>query len=158
MSLIIADGRMHFYQWDTGQQLIVDEKCREIHVSQEGAKALVCQIKEENGKRVVDVPNILLQKAETITAYVVTENEEGAETVWAKSFRVQARPRPENYVYTETEVLNYNSLDERISQIEEHGVSDEKIAEAVEDYLKENPITGGGLSITDDGEGNVTIA
>ena len=138
MCLKIANMKDRFYQWDTGQHLIVEEKCREIHFSQEGAKALVCQIKEENGKRVVDVPNILLQKAETITAYVVSENEEGAETVWAKSFRVQARPRPENYVYTQTEVLHFSTLVDRLEKLEGEGIS-----QAVEAYLKENPVEAG---------------
>ena len=52
MRLIIADGRMHFYQWDTGQQLAVihEEGCEEVHFCHNGDEAaLVCPIREEEG-------------------------------------------------------------------------------------------------------------
>lgn len=54
----------------------------------------------------------------------------------------------------------YAQLMERINQIEMNGVSEEKLEKAIEDYLAENPIEGGGSSITatDDGAGNVTLS
>jgi hypothetical protein len=53
---------------------------------------------------------------------------------------VKPRTKPDNYVYEETEILNYEYLKDRIDQIEENGVSDEVVAKAVEDYLVENDI------------------
>ena len=36
-------------------------------------------------------------------------------------------------------------------------VTEEQLAQAVEDYMTEHPISGGGLNITEDGEGNVIV-
>lgn len=38
----------------------------------------------------------------------------------------------------------------------ESSVSDEQIKNAVDEYLAENPVSG--ITVTDDGNGNVTIA
>lgn len=141
MSLIIADGRMHFYQWDTGQQLAVihEEGCEEVHFCHNGDEAaLVCPIREEEGKRVADVPNILLQRAGTLMAYLSEETETGVRICQANSFCVKDRPKPEDYIYTETEVINYNSLSDRLEKLEGEGIS-----QAVEAYLKENPVEAG---------------
>ena len=53
----------------------------------------------------------------------------------------------------------YAQLMERINQLEKNGVTEEAIEKAIEDYLAENPIEGGGSSITatDDGAGHVTL-
>lgn len=48
------------------------------------------------------------------------------------------RPKPDDYVYTETEVLNYAYLDERLNALEGEG-----LANAVAEYLKENPVEAG---------------
>lgn len=141
MSLIIADGRMHFYQWDTGQQLAVihEEGCEEVHFCHNGDEAaLVCPIREEEGKRVADVPNILLQRAGTLMAYLSEETETGERIRKTNSFCVKDRPKPEDYIYTETEVINYNSLSNRLEKLEGEGIS-----QAVEAYLKENPVEAG---------------
>lgn len=141
MSLIIADGRMHFYQWDTGQQMEVihEEDCEEVHFCHNGDEAaLVCPIREEEGKRVADVPNILLQRAGTLMAYLSEETETGVRICQANSFCVKPRPKPEDYIYTETEILNYTSLSNRLEKLEGEGIS-----QAVEAYLKENPVEAG---------------
>lgn len=141
MSLIIADGRMQLYQWDTGQQLEVihDEGCKEVHFCYKGdEKALVCPIREKEGKHIADVPNILLQRAGTLMAYLSEETETGERIRKTNSFCVKPRPKPEDYIYTETEALNYTSLSNRLEKLEGEGIS-----QAVEDYLKENPVEAG---------------
>ncbi len=146
MSLIIADGRSLFYQWDTGQQLIVEngDGCREVHFCHNGDEtALVCPIREAEGRRVADVPNILLQRAGTLIAYLSEETETAVRTLHGNSFCVKPRPKPEDYIYTETEVLNYWGLSNRLEKLEGEGIS-----RAVEAYLKENPVgAGSGASI-----------
>ena len=86
---------------------------------------------------VVDVPNILLQQDWRVRAYAY----DGNATLHEALYDVKKRTKPDNYVYTETEILKYESLKERVDQIEENGVSDETVAKAVGDYLKENDIT-----------------
>lgn len=149
MNLTIKNNRRGFYQWDTGQQLIVEEaeNCQEVHFCRRcDVASLTCRIREEAGIRVADVPNILLQTDAIITAYLYCYAEDGSETRFAKSFQVLHRPKPENYVYTETEVLDYHSLDARIRKLEEDDTMDpEAIAEGVETYMRENPITPEGI-------------
>lgn len=161
MKLKNSTGRPYFWQWDLNQKLIVEDDCtcKEVHFCNRASKtSLVCLIEEVDGERIANVPNILLQTDGVITAYLCSRTDGGGETRLSRTFQVRPRTKPEPYVYTETEVLSYHSLAERIDQIEQNGVSDERIAEAVEDYLKDNPITGGGgLNITDDGNGNVTV-
>lgn len=146
MKLEILESDSQLWQWDTGQKLIVrdDGTCNEVHFcNASSTKALVLPIKTQNNLRVVDIPNILLQEASMLKAYLYHYDADGCETRFAYQFSVRPRPKPENYVYTETEVLNYSSLVSRIDQIERNGVSDQQIATAVEKYLEENPIDTG---------------
>ena len=144
MNLEISDGRYKFYQWDSNQQLIVEDGgiCNQVHfVGGNLEGALVCEIEEVDGIRVVDVPNLLLQFSGLITAYLFWHSHSGALTHYAKSFLVLKRAKPESYVYSQTEVINYSDLVDRIRQIEENGLSNDLIETSVLRYMSENPIT-----------------
>ena len=152
MNLEIFDGRHKFYQWDSGQQLIVEDGglCNEVHfVGGDLRCALVCQIMEVDGKRVVDVPNLLLQFHGLMTAYLFWHSDSGALTHYAKSFLVLQRSKPESYVYSQTESINYSNLVDRIRQIEENGLSNDLIADSVLRYMRENPITPESIGAVD---------
>ena len=134
----ILDGRKHFYQWDLDRKLIVaDKSIEEVHFSnhREG-EALICETYTQGNVLLVDVPNILLQDNWRIIAYAYDENH----TKHQEEFEVIKRSKQADYVYTETEVKNYNDLLERLEQIEENGISDEAVEGAVERYLEENDI------------------
>ena len=128
----IYDGRECFYQWDLNRQLIVnDPAIKQVHFCNRTSDcSLVVETYEQNGMLVADVPNILLQTDWDVRAYAY----DGNATLHEQWYEVKARTKPEDYVYTETEVLNYNTLLERMDAI------DENIAGVVEDYLKENPV------------------
>ena len=128
----IYDGRDEFYQWDVDRKLIVeDASVNQVHFCNRSSDcSLVCEVRTEDGLRVVDVPNIILQSDWKVRAYAYDVNYTKHENV----FKIIASTKPEDYVYTETEVLNYNTLLERINDI------DENIGQVVEDYLAENPI------------------
>lgn len=134
----ILDGRKHFYQWDIDRKLIVaDKSIEEVHFSNRAdGEALICATYLQGDVLLVDVPNILLQDNWRITAYAYDENH----TRYEKTYDVKRRSKPADYVYTETEVKNYDDLTERINQIEENGISDEAVENAVEKYLEENDI------------------
>lgn len=124
MSLSILDGRRNFWQWDSGQRLLVgDTACGEVHYCNgTGDCALVTKIETlESGLRVAAVPNILLQSSDTIVAYLYQVDEHGARTRQDYRFRVLPRNRPDNYVYTEDEVLRWERLEKRIDEIEKNG-------------------------------------
>lgn len=128
----IYDGREEFYQWDLDRKLIVDDEAvNQVHYCNRTSDcSLVCEVRTEGNLRVVDVPNIILQTDWKVHAYAYDVNY----TKHEELFNIVKRTKPEDYVYTETEVLNYNTLLERIDEI------DENIGQVVEDYLKENPI------------------
>lgn len=115
----IYDGRSHFYQWDIDRKLIVeDASISEVHFcNQTDNYSLVCKTYIEDGLNLVNVPNILLQNDWRINVYAYDSNY----TKFSEQFDVIRRCKPEDYVYTETEILNYNTLSDRITKIEESG-------------------------------------
>lgn len=141
MYLQNSQGKKNFNQWDTGQTLTLTglDNCHEVHFCFLGDdKALVCQVREENGKRVVDLPNIFLQRDGKILAYLFCRDGKGTRTQYCDRLTVTGRPKPEDYIYTETEVLSYNMLDQRLKGLEGDG-----LANAVADYLAEHPVEAG---------------
>ena len=129
----ILDGRDELFQWDINRQIIVsDASIDAVHYSNRtDDSALVVEVKEKNGLRVADIPNILLQESWDINVYGYCD---GYYTKQAARIKVNPRTKPESYVYTETEVLNYNTVMEKINRVENN------IGEAVKDYLIENPV------------------
>ena len=147
MSIVRIIGT-RLYQWERGRQLQViplpNHTVSCVHFSNPGdPEALVVKPKEANGMLVVDIPNILLQNGKNIVVHTVDVSETYAETLVDFELHVRRRAKPSNYVYTEVEILNYETLEKRMKIIEENGVSDIQIAKAVEKYLDENPIDTG---------------
>ena len=129
----ILDGRDELFQWDINRQIIVsDASIDAVHYSNRtDDSALVVEVKEKNGLRVADIPNILLQESWDINVYGYCN---GYYTKQAARIKVNPRTKPESYVYTETEVLNYNTVMEKIDRVENN------IGAAVNDYLIKNPV------------------
>ncbi len=117
--LKIYDGRNEFYQWDLDQKLIVfNPEVKEVHFcNQTSNESLVCEVYSEGGIRVVNVPNILLQESLPLRAYPHCT----CATKDAVVFKVVARSRPTDYVYTETEVKTWEALEARITELEKGG-------------------------------------
>ena len=134
----ILDGRSQFYQWDIDRKVIVeDASINEVHFcNRTDDCSLICEVYELDGLRVADVPNILLQENWRINVYAYDTNY----TKHCDVFDVVKRSKPADYVYTETEIKNYDELLERLEQIEENGISDEAVAAAIEKYMDENDI------------------
>ena len=134
----IYDGRESFYQWDLNQQLVVaDSTITEVHFcNRTDETSLVCETYVVDGQILVNVPNILLQEDWDINVYAY----DGKATKHSASFEVKRKAKPNDYVYTETEIKNYDDLEKRVSQIEENGISDAAVEKAVESYLEEHDI------------------
>lgn len=132
----IYDGRQAFYQWDLNQRVIVEDKTiTQVHFcNRTDDCALICKTYEHDGLLVADVPNILLQDNWRIHVYAY----DGNATKHEQRFDVTPRSKPDTYVYTETEVLNYETIKDRMDAIEGNltGVAEEIVRE----YLEENPI------------------
>lgn len=136
----IYDGRTCFWQWDVDCKLVFeDSSITKVHFcNRTDDCSLVCDVYEENGQYLVNVPNILLQDNWDIHVYAYDSTHTKHEDV----FKVRPRSKPADYVYTETEIATWESLEKRMDEIEAT-VTTEGVAQAVEDYLAENPIEAG---------------
>ena len=114
----IYDGRDTFYQWDLNQKLIVDDiSVNEVHFCTRAcSEALVVEVKDIDGLRVADVPNILLQKSFDLKAYAYCGD---GYTIREEYFEIIERTKPTDYIYTETEVKRYEHLEEAIAAVAE---------------------------------------
>lgn len=142
-------------QWETGRKLQVEYKgiaeATHLEFTNKGREnAFVVIPKEENGIVVAEVPNILLQSDQDIVVYYVIVSGEKTEVIDECVVSVEERPRPDDYVYTESEVLNYTTLSARVDQIEKNGVDDKQVEAAVKKYLDKNPIDTGVQFETDE--------
>lgn len=99
----LQNGREEFFQWDLNQRLLVsDPTVDEVHFcNRTDDCSLVCEVYEEDGVRMVNVPNILLQDSWDIRAYAYCS----CFTKVEERFKVKARMKPADYIYTETEMV-----------------------------------------------------
>ena len=139
----IADGREQFYQWDLDRQIIVDDSSIvEVHFCNRTDE---CSLVTEVIDGVANVPNILLQSSFELRVF----GYDGKATLHEKKFKVIPRTRPSDYVYTETEVKNYDELSKRIDELEGTGgvyqlvlpaageaITDEKTIEILNYYMR----------------------
>ena len=111
--IYIYDGRDKFYQWDINQKLVIEnDEVNLVNFSTAAqSQALVCEIYELDGKRVVDVPNILLTDSWDINVYAKCDL---CVRETAK-FEIVERVKPDDYVYTETEVMTWERLEDDIN-------------------------------------------
>lgn len=104
----IYGSRDSFYQWDVNQK-ITSAKLREgdeVHFANDrSGEAIVVKAYKHNHVVVADVPNILLQQTNKILVYRYVTDGVSELTVCEKSFDVLARPKPTDYIYTETDCI-----------------------------------------------------
>lgn len=119
MIFSLTDGRTSAWQWDRNLSLNVDDseyQIEEIHMSNEATKgAFVCEMKDD---RTVAIPNILLTASRDIFIYAVVSDNYGKRTETRETLHVHARKKPQDYVYTETEVYEYRDYITRLEAVE----------------------------------------
>jgi hypothetical protein len=111
----IENGRDHFFQWDLNQRLIVnDAAINQVHFcNRTDSCSLVVDVYEENGVRLANVPNVLLQTNWDINVYGYCGSSYTKQHV---KYKVKARSKPSDYVYTETEVRAWDKLAQDIER------------------------------------------
>lgn len=111
--LKIQGTRNYLYQWDLNQKVIVvdNDSVNEVHFANEGQNdnALTVEVKEDSKARYAEIPNILLQSGDNIVAYEHCEDN-GEYTFRKYLLEVIRRPKPADYVYIETEIKSYETL------------------------------------------------
>lgn len=113
----IEDGRLVFYQWDLNRRVIVeDPKVTQVHFCNAAKEqTLTSEVYFDKGYRVADVPNILLQETRPIKAYA----HDGSYTMHGEIYSVIPRAKPTEYIYTETEVKNWDEISSKIEYLDE---------------------------------------
>ena len=129
----IYDGRDKFYQWDLDRKIIVnDNTIKQVHFcNRTDDCSLVVETYELDGLTVADVPNVLLQTNWKINVYGYT----GDYTKHSTTFEVVGRTKPTDYVYTETETMNWQKINEEVNTTINEALAevDTKISDGISD-------------------------
>lgn len=137
--LTLNDGRSELWQWDTGRTLTVDADCSQVHFSN---KVFGRSIDVDVAGGVAVIPDILLQTDKDLNVWAFVGTAENGYTKISKTFRVNRRNRPADYVFTPTDQTSLEEIKEKLDYLE--SIQDpDAIKNAVDDYLKQNPPSGG---------------
>ena len=105
----IYDGRTSFWQWDTKQKLIVlDNNITEVRFSNRNMEHSKRRpvYTDNDGLRICNVPDTLLQLPKNLIAYACVKLEDGTcSTVKSVKFAVQKQPIPADYVCEQDAVM-----------------------------------------------------
>lgn len=104
-------------QWNVGRSVMVSDT--------DATHILFANKGDSRGPKVeivggeAKIPDYLLQTGKILVAYLMRNGV----TLESKSFPVVNQPKPDDYVYTETEIRIWEELEERITALEENGGS-----------------------------------
>ena len=134
--LTLNDGRADLWQWDTGRTLAVDADCSQVHFSNKVFGRSV-DVDVVDGAAII--PDILLQTDKDLNVWAFVGTADNGYTKISKTFKVNRRNKPADYVFTPVEQTTLAELSGRLDRIEESQDPD-AIKNAVEDYLVQNPV------------------
>lgn len=95
--LELNDGRSELWQWDTGRTLIVDTDCSQVHFSN---KVFGRSIDVDVSNGIAIIPDILLQTDKDLIVWAFSGTAENGYTKISKTFKVNRRNKPADYVFT----------------------------------------------------------
>ena len=105
VQMTLDTGMDHLYQWDLNRKLIVPSTLTEVRFVQPG-KSTALRVAVVDGT--ADVPNILLQASGMLTAFAfITDH-----TVYAQTWQIDPMNKPDDYVYTATEILSWTTIND----------------------------------------------
>lgn len=102
-------------QWDLNRTVLLDEAGTVYFASLNSEISYGVDSRIENESIVADIPNILLQQNVGIVVWQKLTTGE-IEKVY---FYVEGRPKPQDYVYTETEIRDFDFLSKRVDELTE---------------------------------------
>ena len=134
--LTLNDGRAELWQWDTGRTLTVDTDCSQVHFSNKVFGRSI-DVNVANGAAII--PDVLLQTDKDLNVWAFSGTAENGYTKISKTFKVNRRNKPADYVFTPPDQTSLEEIKERVSYLE--SMQDPgAIKNAVEDYLEKNPV------------------
>lgn len=152
----IANGRKALWQWDLNQQLTVAGDCTEVHYLDRGAPSTLT-VAVKDGK--ADIPNILLQRPGRLVVYAYIVDAQDHHTKVCETFGIASRPKPAEYVYTDTEVKTWNDLQSQIGDLANLATEEKDSLVAAINEAAQSGSGGAGawyVTLTQDDDGNIT--
>lgn len=98
--LTLNDGRSELWQWDTNRKLTVDADCSQVHFSN---KVFGRSIDVDVSDGVAIIPDVLLQADKDLNVWAFVGTAENGYTKISKTFKVNRRNKPADYVFTPQE-------------------------------------------------------
>ena len=159
----IEGNKSALYQWDLNMRVILTNipAGTEVHYSNikdnVSESCITAVSYSENGYTYADIPNKLLQTSGIILVYIYIQDNNKAWTEFKTEIIVLPRKKPANYVYTETEIKTFESLEKRIESLEkgESTVTNDDIIDALYETGIINPVTDSGGKIFLAGDNNI---
>ena len=117
--LTLNDGRAELWQWDTGRILSVDTDCSQVHFSN---KVFGRSIDVDVVDGAAIIPDILLQTDKDLNAWAFVGTAENGYTKISKTFKVNRRNKPADYVFTPPGQTSLEEIKERLEYLEQNPV------------------------------------
>lgn len=117
MTITIADGRGALWQWDTGRRVKITDGggVKQVHYQNKCFGRSVDVDVGADGTAII--PDELLQGWHTLTAYAYVTDDAGGYTKVQQDFAVYKRARPSDYVYTPTDQITLQTIQNQIGDL-----------------------------------------
>lgn len=112
--LTLNDGRAELWQWDTGRTLSVDADCSQVHFSN---KVFGRSIDVDVVDGVAVIPDVLLQTDKDLNVWAFVGTAENGYTKISKTFKVNRRNKPADYVFTPTDQMTLHTIQRQIGDL-----------------------------------------
>lgn len=139
--LTLNDGRTELWQWDTGRILSVDTDCSQVHFSN---KVFGRSIDVDAVDGVAIIPDVLLQTDNDLNVWAFVGTAENGYTKISKTFTVNRRNKPADYVFTP---VDQKTLDDLQSQIGDLADLTTEAKDTLVAAINEAARTGGGSTV-----------
>ena len=113
--LTLNDGRSELWQWDTGRTLAVDADCSQVHF---GNKVFGRSIDVDVIDGSAIIPDVLLQTDKDLNVWAFVGTAENGYTKISKTFKVNRRNKPADYVFTPPDQTSIEEIKEKIDYLE----------------------------------------
>lgn len=119
----IEGNKLTLYQWDLNMRVILTNvpAGTEVHYSNTNdntdENCITVVSYSENGCVYADIPNKFLQTSGIVLVYLYIKDNDKAWTEFKTEIIVLPRKKPADYVYTETEIKTFESLEKRIGNL-----------------------------------------
>ena len=138
--LTLNDGRDELWQWDTGRTLAVDADCSQVHFSN---KVFGRSIDVDVADGIAIIPDILLQTDKDLNVWAFVGTAENGYTKISKTFKVNRRNKPADYVFTSADQMTLQAIQSQIGDLSDLTT---EAKENLVDAINEAAASGGGSS------------